>query len=57
LLQLRANGSYDHRGFWGTANMITHMDPPQAGPMPAANKWIRLEVASAVLNIGVNSRR
>jgi beta-glucanase (GH16 family) len=56
LLQLRANNSYDHRAFWGTVNKITHMEPPLTGPLPAAGKWIRLEVDPSVLNVGVKSK-
>ena len=57
LLQLRANNSYDHRAFWGTVNRVTHMDPPRAGPLPEAGRWIRLEVDPSVLGVGERARR
>jgi hypothetical protein len=57
LLQLRANNSYDHRAFWGTVNRVTHMDPPRAGPLPEAGRWIRLEVDPSVLGVGEKARR
>jgi len=57
LLQLRANNSYDHRAFWGTVNMVTHMDPPLAGPLPVPGKWLRLEVDPSVLGVGDKPKR
>lgn len=57
LLQLRASGSYDHRAFWGTANKVTHMEPPLAGPLPATGKWVRLEVDPSVLNVGLKTKQ
>jgi hypothetical protein len=57
LLQLRANSSYDHRAFWGTVNRVTHMDPPRAGPLPEAGRWIRLEVDPSELGVGGKARR
>jgi len=57
LLQLRSNGSYDHRAFWGTVNKVTHMEPPLAGPLPEAGTWIRLEVDPALLGVGVKAKR
>lgn len=57
LLQLKANGSYDHRAFWGTTNLVSHMEPPLAGPLPKAGSWIRLEVEPSVLGVGAKPKR
>ena len=57
LLQLRANGSYDHRAFWGTTNKVTHMEPPLVAPLPAGGTWTRLEVDPVVLGVGGKPKR
>jgi outer membrane protein assembly factor BamB len=57
LLQLRANGSYDHRAFWGTVNRVTHMEPPRAGDLPAPGTWIRIEVDPSMLGLGAKTKR
>ncbi len=55
MLQFHVDG-WDHRANWGDADAITHgqKGTPEKvlmGPLPAAGKWVRLEVEAARLGL------